>query len=204
MSDPIISLYGLPLETATTFKYLGVLLTSDLSWSGHVKNVCSKARQLVGLIYRRFYRHSSEQTLRQLFLSLVRPHLEYATSAWSPHLQKDITMLEKTQQFATKVCTKQWDSSCHDLLDKLRLPTLAQRRLHVDLCLMYKIIHGLMYFPPDLVAPSTTVTHNTHPHLLHQPFARTDAYFNNSFIPKTISKWNSLPNYIYCIITFSQ
>ena len=148
MSDPIISLYGLPLETTTTFKYLGVLLTSDLSWSGHVKNVCSKARQLVGLISRRFYRHSSEQTLRQLYLSLVRPHLEYATSAWSPHLQKDITMLEKTQRFATKVCTKLWDSSYHDLLDKLRLPTLAQRRLHVDLCLMYKIIHGLMYFPP--------------------------------------------------------
>ena len=42
LSDPIISLYGLPLETTTTFKYLGVLLTSDPSWSGHVKNVCSK------------------------------------------------------------------------------------------------------------------------------------------------------------------
>ena len=32
----------------------------------------------------------------------------------------------------------------------------SQRRLHINLCLMYKIIDGLMYFPPDIVTPSTT------------------------------------------------
>ena len=49
LPDPVIYLYGLPLESVSTFKYLGVLLTSDLSWSGHVKNACTKARQLIGL-----------------------------------------------------------------------------------------------------------------------------------------------------------
>ena len=39
--DPVIYLYGLPLESVSSFKYLGVLLTSDLSWSGHVKNALS-------------------------------------------------------------------------------------------------------------------------------------------------------------------
>jgi len=103
--DPVIYLYKLPLEFVFSFKYLGVLLTSDLLWSGHVKNACTKARQLIGLIYRRFYKYSSAQTLHQLYLALVHPHLEYAVSVWSPHLQKDIDMLEKTQRFATKVCT---------------------------------------------------------------------------------------------------
>ena len=95
MPNFAISLNGLPLETITTFKYLGVLLSSDLSWSSHVHKICSKARQLLGLIYRRCYRHSNEQTLRQLYISLVLPHLEYASSVWSPHLPKDIALLEK-------------------------------------------------------------------------------------------------------------
>jgi len=88
-------------------------------------------------------------------------------------------MLEKTQKFATKVCTKLWDWSYHELVAKLHLPTLTQCRLHIDLCLMYKIIHGLMYFPPDIVTPSTTVTHNPRSLLLQEPFARTNAYKNS-------------------------
>ena len=148
-----ISLYGVPLENVTTFKYLGVLLSS-----GQVtyKKTCSKARQLLGLLYRRFYRHSSEETLRQLYISLVLPHLEYGSSVWSPHLQKDVAMLEKTQHFACKICTKLWDSNYYEPLDRLRVPTLANRRLHTDLCLLYKIFYGIIYFPPDIIILTVT------------------------------------------------
>ncbi len=30
-----------------------------------------------------------------------------------------------------------WDSSYNELLDRLHLPTLAQRRLHLSLCFIY-------------------------------------------------------------------
>ena len=45
-------LNGLQLETVPSFKYLGVLISSDLSWSQHIESVCSKARKILGLIYR--------------------------------------------------------------------------------------------------------------------------------------------------------
>jgi len=93
-------------------------------------------------------------------ICLVSPFAEGHWHAW------------KTQKFATKVSTKLWDWSYHELLAKLHLPTLTQRRLHINLCLLYKIIHGLMYFPPDIVTPSTTVTHNPRSLLLQEPFAR--------------------------------
>ena len=38
-----LSLNGSVLETVTTFKYLRVLISSDLSWSHHIQGVCSKA-----------------------------------------------------------------------------------------------------------------------------------------------------------------
>ena len=87
--------------------------------------------------------------------------LEYTALVWSPHLHKDITILEKIQQFASKICTKTWDCSYNELLDRLQLPTLAQRRLHLSLCFMYRIIHGLMYFPPNIIVPSSTPSHYT-------------------------------------------
>ena len=40
--------------------------------------------------YRKFYQWSEPRTLRQLYVSLIRPHLEYAAPVWDPYLSKDI------------------------------------------------------------------------------------------------------------------
>ena len=49
-------LYGQPMQQVSNYKYLGVVLTDDLSWSLHIDNISCKARRLVGLLYRKFYR----------------------------------------------------------------------------------------------------------------------------------------------------
>ena len=41
-NPPTITISGNTLETVPTFKYSGLLLTSDLSWSRHIKGVCTK------------------------------------------------------------------------------------------------------------------------------------------------------------------
>ena len=86
---------------------LGVLLSSDLSWTPHITSVCSKAKQILGLLYRRFYNHTEGATLKQLYLSLIRPHLEYACPVWDPHTMKDEVLLEDAQKFAFWMATKQ-------------------------------------------------------------------------------------------------
>ena len=58
-----IILNGMPLEQVETFKYLGVLLSSELSWSAHIE---SKARKLTGLLYRRFYDNVNQQSMYSL------------------------------------------------------------------------------------------------------------------------------------------
>ena len=45
---------GTIVEVVPTFKYLGILLSSDLSWTHHIQGVCSKARKILGLLYRRY------------------------------------------------------------------------------------------------------------------------------------------------------
>ena len=45
------------LEQVSNYKYLGITITSDLSRSPHISHICNKARRLVGLLYRNFYRN---------------------------------------------------------------------------------------------------------------------------------------------------
>ena len=40
---------------------------------------------------------------RDLYASLVKPHLDYAVQAWSPHLQVDIDKTERVQRRATRI-----------------------------------------------------------------------------------------------------
>jgi len=68
----------------------------------------------------------------QLYLSLVRPHLDYAASIWSPHMKKDKTLLENVQKFALRMATRSSDSSYQDLLELVDLLTLNHRRLELD------------------------------------------------------------------------
>ena len=86
-----VSLYlcGSELEEVEIFKYLGVLLSRNLSWSDHISELCTKARRILGLLYRQFYDNVDPATLKQLYISLVRPHLEYASQVWDPYLQCD-------------------------------------------------------------------------------------------------------------------
>ena len=185
-----------PLEQVETFKYLGVLLSPELSWSVHIESICTKALKLIGLLYRRFYGNVNQQSLYSLYTTLVRPHLEYATPppppVWDPHLIKDITKLENVQKFAMKMCLKQWDLGYQDLIELSQLPTLQNHRLYLRLCTHYKIIHGYFYFPPSVFV-SKVCRHKPSLPLLYQPFAHTNT-FQSSFALSTVSVWNHLPH----------
>ena len=90
MPEGPLMLGNLPLQKVDSFKYLSVLLSQDMSWSPHVQAICSRARRVFGLLYRKFYGCSNSHTLIQLYISIVRPHLEYACPVWAPHMAKDI------------------------------------------------------------------------------------------------------------------
>ena len=78
-----------------------------------------------------------------------------------PHTMKDKVLLEDVQKFAFRMATKQWDSGYQDLLDIMNVPSLADRRLQLRLSLLYKIVHGMCYFPSDIFCPRTNYSHRT-------------------------------------------
>ena len=77
-----------PVERVECFRYLGLLLASDLPWSQHIDSICSKAKKILGLLYRRYCNYEDSDVLKQLYISLVRPHLEYGGVIWDHTLPR--------------------------------------------------------------------------------------------------------------------
>ena len=84
---PPLYLNGSLLELVYSFKYLGII-SCNLSWSLHIQSISRKSRQLIGLLFHHFYRHSSPSALFKLYTSLVRPHY-YCSAVWDPSLPSD-------------------------------------------------------------------------------------------------------------------
>ena len=140
---PPLCLGSTPLELVHSYKYLGVTLTSYLSWSEHIQFICVKSKKLIGLLYRRFYGNADPATILILYGILVRPHLEYACQVWSPYTQRDKDLLENVQKFALRMSFRQWNASYPELLNHCNISTLTECRLYLSLCLMYKITSTL-------------------------------------------------------------
>ena len=132
-------------------------ITCNLSWSQHINNLCKKTKRILGVIYRQYYQFSTNETLRQLYISLVRPHLEYACQVWDPHLERDIKAIEAVQKFALCMVTKQWNLCYNDLLHMCTLPSLALRRSYLRLSTLFKINRGDMYFSDGVFTERHTV-----------------------------------------------
>jgi len=123
--------------------HLGLIIPSDLSWSNHITSICAKAKRILGLLYRQYFNHVEGDILKRLYISLVRPHLEYGCAVWDPYTLKHKRNLEQVQKFARKMASKHWDTGCEDLLELVGLPSIEQRRIYLKLCLLFKITHGL-------------------------------------------------------------
>ena len=72
-------------------------MSSDLKWHEHISNICLKAT--LNFVRRNAY-CCSQEAKNLAYLSLVRPNLEYAATAWDPYMAKDIQELERVQRRA--------------------------------------------------------------------------------------------------------
>ena len=91
---------GVKLDSVQSVKDLGVSIVSNLKFSQQSKDAAGKANRMLGFINRNFY-FKNKDTILPLYISLVRPHLEYAVQFWSPLHSKDIAKLEAVQRKAT-------------------------------------------------------------------------------------------------------
>ena len=129
------------LKVTKTEKDLGVLIDDALSFKDHIKKSISKANQALGIVKRTF-NYIDVDLFKNLYVTFIRPHLEYCIQAWSPYLRGEVEELEKFQRRATKIVPAFEDLSYEKRFEKLGLTTLEERRTRGDLIETFKIING--------------------------------------------------------------
>ena len=188
-------LHGHQLKVVDKAKYLGITFTSDLSWNSHIDNITSKANQKLGFL-RRNLNVSSRQTKTNAYNTLVRPSLEYASSVWNPHTERNISKLDMVQRRAARYVTHRYrqTSSVNDMLSELDWRSLQNRRIDNCLVMFYKIVHAQVAIDASshlIPMMSTRSLRQNHPETFHVPFCKQNFLFY-SYYPSTIRAWNSL------------
>ena len=156
-------LHGQVLEAVTCAKYLGVDISSDLSWNSHVDRITGNANRTLGFI-RRNIKTKMSRVRETAYNTLVRPQLEYASAVWDPHTDRRLNQIEQIQKRAARWTVSNFDrqASVTRIIQELGWRTLAQRRA-ARLCLFYKVIHCLVAVPlPDHVQYSNRISRYCH------------------------------------------
>ena len=125
--DPIY-LCGEPIIKTDCITTLGVKITSDLTWSNHVNALIAKASQRLAVIKR--YRKILPRTaLTTLYITMVRPILEYGDVLYANILLSIGRSIEQVQRRAALACTGGYrHTSYNNLLHDLNWEPLYTRR----------------------------------------------------------------------------
>jgi ribosomal protein L22 len=191
------SLHGQTLEVTSDSKYLGVTINSTLTWSKHVDTTAGKANRALGFL-RRNINDCNTRVKAAAYITMVRPIMEYASSAWDPHTKKDAQKLESVQRRAARfACNNYRDKTpgCVDnMLQSLQWNSLEERRKTNRLIMLHKINNGLVGIDKgQYLKHSDPRTRGAQRFYQH----RADhVVLANSFFPRTLREWNSLPVHI--------
>lgn len=176
-------------------KYLGVTLTSNLSWETHIEAVCSKAQGKLAFL-RRKLRNAPPAMKLTAYKSLIRPALEYADIIWDPYQKYLVKKIERIQNLAVRFIFSDYSrhTSVTNLLNKAHLPSLARRRITSKLKFLYLLYHGRFKISRDdyLLEPFKHSSRTNHNKVLRQPISHNNAH-KYSVFPSSISYWNRLP-----------
>ena len=90
------NILGATLKRVSKHDYLGVTISSDLSWLSHVTNISNKASRILGLL-KRTLSPRSRNVKSIAYKVLVRPQLNYASEVWGLYTMKFIKKIEQIQ-----------------------------------------------------------------------------------------------------------
>ena len=131
--------------------------------------------------------------MRRLFVSYIRPQLEYACAVWSPLDVASKSRLELVQRRFTKYVTGFFHLSYRERLARLNLDSLEFRRNLLVVCFVHKLLHGMFSVSPASVGLNLC-HNNTRSANIKLTVPRPNfTLFKSSFMYRAVVLYNSLP-----------
>ena len=78
------------------------MFSENMGCTEHLNTKIPKTNQTLGM-FNRTLSFKSINIMKNLYIGLVKPHLDFCAQVWSPYLRKDIDRAERVQRRATKL-----------------------------------------------------------------------------------------------------
>ena len=195
------------VELVKNHKHLGVTLSSNGNWTEHIDNIVKSALKQVNVL-RKLKFTLSKQALANIYLSFIRPVMEYACEVWDGCFEREVEKLEKVQLEAARIVTGLTRYANKDALYfETGWDSLQNRRENRKLTTFYKLHNRccpdyLVTCLPPLVSDVNTYNlRNSEDYIPPRCRLRVSV---NSFIPSSVRLWNNLDPSIRNLPTVSS
>ena len=191
---------GVSLYPTFELRDLGVVVSSDLSWSSHINKITAAARSMAYWVLSVF-RTRERFVMMTLYKSMVRSHLEYCCPLWHPTKIADIEAIENVQRSFTRRVAGMAGLDYWSRLKQLKIMSLQRRRERFIIFQMWKILIkmvpnevGIVFRPEGRLGIKAVV-----PSLVSTSSASNQSIYDRSFAVAGPRLWNLLPSHLTVI-----
>nr|BAK26811.1 putative reverse transcriptase [Culex quinquefasciatus] len=195
-----------PVEKCKVVRDLGVILDSQLTFVEHYNTIINKAKSTLGFIKRFAFNFQDPYTIKLLYITYVRPLLEYCSIVWNPYYAVHQARIESVQkQFLLYALRKlNWTAfplpSYEARCMLINIQSLQERRKFAMLSFINDIISQriqsaalLSEIRNSIHEPSRTLRHSP----LFRITAYTTNYLKNSPLNQMMRFYNENSQYIH-------
>ena len=117
------------LSAPNCVRDLGVTMSKNQFFHDHIKQIIANFRRK--LFMRKCFNYIDEFSLKTLYLTYLRPTIEYGSALWAPHSKFKIDNLQSLQDKALTLCR-----------NNTALENLEDKRVRNDLTWYFSILHN--------------------------------------------------------------
>jgi len=182
---------GVQLKFVSSAKDLGVHLDAKLRFHHHIRTMVNRAAALAQNLLRSTVNRSPDFMVK-LFVSHVRPMLDYCSCLWNVGYLLDSRLIESVQRRWTAQIEGLSNMSYNERLQFLGLYSLRGRRLRADLIKYFKILHFSRNISDRIFTRAPDGPTRGHSFKLLMPRFKSDMK-GRFFHVRCIRAWNALP-----------
>ena len=183
------------LKLCKTHRDLGVLVDSSLRFHPHIAEIVRKSSGLANQLIRGTVCRSPKFMIT-LFISHIRPIIDYCSTLWNLGYSGDLNKLESLQRRWTANVEGLQGLDCMDRVHRLNLYSIRGRLLRSDLIKLWKAFW--CEIDVELLNLSEKQFHTStrgHRLKLSIPLCRSDT-LRRFLITRVVNVWNSLPDQV--------